>query len=134
MLPLRSRQVRSTVLLLIELPISFRDLNITVGRIRLAAGEIDPPKSANASLHKVIWDQCWIERSEKLGTDRDLSENDKEIRRDPTPMIALKVHEDPEMGITTVGLARSLHLHSLLAKGLCKTREFCCHLGHLEHN
>lgn len=92
--------IRHTLLLIDD----FRDLDITVGRIRLAAGEIVPPKTAASSLQRLIWDQCWINKHQKSTTEHDPVPVNSELQRDPTPMIALKIHEDPEMEITTVSI------------------------------
>lgn len=104
MLPLRSRQVyfNSGNVNLV------RDVNMEVGRIRLAAGESFAPNSANSCLTKIIWDQCWIRQGE------DLEHCSLDYSSESHPMVKLKIHEDPDIGVTTVNYPYSIFVLYLI--------------------
>jgi hypothetical protein len=90
--------------------LSCRDIKIDVGRIRLAAGEMQTPTTALESLQKVIWDQCQIHQIDSQAS----VDRSRVLSPNQTPlMMALKIHEDPEMNVTTVRSSRGGNLSIL---------------------
>ena len=77
-----------------------RDIDITVERLRFAAGELTAPNCAQHCLQRTLIDRCWVMKPDSSSPE--IGSCDKDSFTWPDAMVYLHVHEDVENELLTV--------------------------------